>query len=173
MRVLETERLSLRWLCADDAPFVLELMNEPSFIANIGDRGVRTLEQARHYLLNGPVESYARLGHGLYLVELRDRAAPIGMCGLVKREFLPDADVGFAFRPSYWSQGYAFEAAAAVMDYAREVLAMPRVVAIVSPGNGASIRLLRRIGLRFDRMIEAPDAEHRCALFAPVNADGR
>jgi len=146
---------------------MLGLLNEPSFLANIGDRGVRTLEQARHYVLNRAVASYERHGHGLYLVELRAESTPIGLCGLVKREYLADPDIGFAFLPRYWSQGYALEAAAAVMDYARGVLALSRIVAIVSPDNEASIRVLRKIGLEFHRMIDAPDPAHRCALFVP------
>ena len=168
MKILETERLSLRQLRVDDAPFMLGLLNEPSFVQNIGDRGVRTLEGAREYILHGAVASYAQHGYGLYLVELKATAVPIGICGLVKRPYLADADVGFAFLPLYWAQGYALEAAAAVMDYARITLGIERVVAIVSPDNHASCRLLRKIGLEFEAMVDAPDPGHRCALFTPA-----
>ena len=113
MTVLETKRLILRRLCADDAEFILELLNQPSFLRYIGDKGVRNTEDAIRYIQTGPVASYDRFGFGLYLVELKESDVSIGMCGLLKRETLPDVDIGFAFLPGYWSQGYAFEAAAA------------------------------------------------------------
>jgi RimJ/RimL family protein N-acetyltransferase len=167
MKVLDTERLTLRWLTAADAPFMLGLLNEPSFIENIGDRGVRTLEGAGEYIARGAVASYEQNGYGLYLVERKDGGVPVGICGLVKRPFLDDADVGFAFLPQYWSQGYAHESASAVMRLARERLGLGRVVAIVSPGNGPSMRLLRKIGLEYERMIALPESGEECALFVP------
>lgn len=135
-----------------DAPFMLQLLSEPSFIRHIGDRGVRTVQDAREYITNGPKTSYARFGFGLYVVELRLPPAPIGICGLLKRDQLPDPDIGFAFLPAYWSQGYAFEAAAAVRDYARDALDLPRLLAIVNPSNASSIRLLERLGFRYESM---------------------
>ena len=112
MKVLETDRLILRWLSTDDAEFILELLNEPSFLQYIGDKGVRTLEDARNYILNGPVDMYARLGFGLYLTELKERGVPLGICGLLKRDGLEDVDIGFAFLPRFWAKGYAYESAA-------------------------------------------------------------
>lgn len=167
MVVLETERLILRRMTTGDAAFILELLNEPSFVRFIGDRGVRTLEDARRYILEGPVYSYERNGFGLYLVELKDGRAPAGMCGLVKRDALPDADVGFAFLPAYWSKGYALESASAVLAYARDVLGMGRVVAITDPENEASARLLGKMGLRFDRMIRLSAEGPEVRLFTP------
>jgi RimJ/RimL family protein N-acetyltransferase len=167
VNILETERLVLRRLRAEDAPFMLGLLNEPSFVQNIGDRGVRTLEAAREYIRAGAVASYEQHGFGLYLVELKATSVPIGICGLVKRPFLADVDIGFAFLPLYWTQGYAYESAAAVMQYARSSLGIERVVAIASPDNHASGRLLNKLGLRFESMIDAPDAQHRCAFFTP------
>jgi RimJ/RimL family protein N-acetyltransferase len=120
--VLETERLILRQLTIDDAEFICEQVNDPSWLRYIGDKGVRHLDDARQYILNGPVESYERNGFGLYLVGLKASGTPMGMCGLVKRATLPEPDIGFAFRPDYWSKGYAFESAAAVMSYAKEKL---------------------------------------------------
>ena len=122
MIVLETERLILRQLSIDDAEFIFELVNDPSWLRYIGDKGVRHLDDARQYILNRPVESYERNGFGLYLVALKASGTPMGMCGLVKRATLPEPDIGFAFRPDYWSKGYAFESAAAVMSYAKEKL---------------------------------------------------
>jgi RimJ/RimL family protein N-acetyltransferase len=155
MKVLETERLVLRRMSVDDAEFELRLLNEPSFLRFIGDRGVRTLEDARAYILKGPVDMYERLGFGLYLAELKEEGVPIGICGLVKRDFLADVDIGFAFLPEFWGQGYASEAASAVMEYAKGALGLKRIVAITNPDNQSSIRLLEKLGFRFDRMIRA------------------
>jgi len=152
MTLLKTERLILRELTLDDAPFILTLLNEPSFLRFIGDKKVRTLEAARQYILNGPMASYARHGFGLNLVSLNDSQTPIGMCGLLKREELPDPDIGFAFVPDFWGKGFAFESAAAVMNDARERLKLTRVLAIVNPDNDASIKLLERLGLKFERV---------------------
>ena len=169
--VLETERLILRRLSTDDAEFVLKLLNEPSFLRYIGDRGVRNLEDAAQYILNRLVTSYERNGFGLYLVELRESGIPIGISGLVKRDTLPDADIGFAFLPAYWSQGYAFESAAAVMNYAREVLGLNRILAITSPDNEASAKLLGKIGLRFERLIRLSEDAEEVKLFTPEVAE--
>ncbi len=166
MQVLETDRLILRRLAVGDDEFMLELLNEPSFVRNIGDRGVRTLAEARRYISNGPVASYERFGFGMYLVELKETGVSIGICGLLRRESLPDVDIGFAFLPRYWSSGYAFESAAAVMSYARDVLGLKRVVAITDPDNEGSIRVLQRVGLKFDRMIKLSEDDIELKLFA-------
>jgi [ribosomal protein S5]-alanine N-acetyltransferase len=152
MLVLETERLRLRSFTTGDAPFVLTLLNEPSFLHFIGDKNVRTLEDASQYLLNGPMASYEKNGFGILLVELKDANIPIGMCGLIKREELPAPDIGFAFIPDYWGRGFASEAATAVMNDARERLKLNRILAIVNPDNDASIKLLQRLGLSFQRL---------------------
>lgn len=153
MNVLETERLILRRVTPEDAEFFVELLNEESFLRYIGDKGVRTVEDARRYILEGPVRSYERFGFGLYLVERKETGEPIGFCGLLKRDFLEDVDVGYAFLPRFWSKGYAFESASAVMAYGRDVLGLDRIVAVVNPDNAGSIRVLEKIGLRFERMI--------------------
>lgn len=165
MRVLETDRLFLRRLSAADAEFIVDLLNQPSFLRYIGDRGVRTVEDARQFIREGPIASYERFGFGLYRVELQGSAAPVGICGLLKREGLEDVDIGFAFLPQYWSQGYAFEAASAVMDYGLSVLGLERIVAIASPDNDRSFRLLEKLGLRFERMIQLAENEPPIKLF--------
>ena len=165
MTVIETERLLLRQLGTDDAEFILELLNQPSFLRYIGDKEVRSIADAVRYIQTGPVASYERFGFGLYLVELKETGVSIGICGLLKRDSLPDVDVGFAFLPSFWSQGYALESALAVMTYGREVLGLRRIVAITSPDNDASIRLLEKIGLRFERMIKLSEDQSEVRLF--------
>ena len=150
MIVLETERLFLRGLNVADAPFILALLNEPSFLRYIGDKKVRTLADAEQYILNGPVASYERHGFGLCAVELKETHTPIGMCGLLKREELPDPDIGFAFLPDFWSKGFAFEAAAAVMNDARERLQLERILAITNQDNESSIKLLQKLGLQIE-----------------------
>ena len=165
MKVLETDRLILRWLSPDDDAFILELLNEPSFIRFIGDKSVRTIEDARKYILNGPVASYKQFGFGLYAVELKESNVPIGMCGILKRDTLSHPDIGFAFLPAYWNLGYAFESAAAVMDHARNVLGFDRILAITSPDNEASAKLLGKIGLRFEGLIKLSDDAAEVRLF--------
>ncbi|HEY4572475.1 MAG TPA: GNAT family N-acetyltransferase [Thermoanaerobaculia bacterium] len=155
MKVLETDRLVLRRMSVDDADFMLGLLNEPSWLRFIGDRGVRTREDARAYILKGPVDMYDRLGFGMYLTELKEEGVPIGICGLVKRDFLADVDIGFALLPGFWGQGYAYEAASAVMEHGKGALGLKRIVAITNPENQSSIRLLEKLGLKFDRMIRA------------------
>lgn len=166
MSVLVTERLDLRCMTTDDAEFILQLLNDPDFIRFIGDKGVRTIDDACRYILNGPIASYERHGFGLWLVQLRPSSVSVGMCGLLKRETLDDVDIGFAFLPHYRSRGYALEAAAAVMQYGRNVLGLKRIVAIVDPDNAGSIRLLQKIGLTFDRMIRLGDDSTEVSLLA-------
>ena len=149
MQVLETQRLVLREIEPADAPFILELLTDPAFLANIGDRGVSDLPSAANYIETSPRASYARNGYGLWLVESKETGESLGMAGLVRRDTLPDADIGYAFLPRHWSKGYAVEACAAVRDHAMRTLAMPRLLAIVSPGNAASVKVLERIGLTF------------------------
>lgn len=149
---LETERLSLRRLTVDDAPFVAALYNEPSFLENIGDRGVRNVEDARRFLRDGPMAMYARHGFGLWQVSRRADGVGIGMCGLLKRDTLPDVDIGYAFFPQFWGQGYAFEAVSATLRHAARALGLRRVIAVVSRGNTGSIRVLEKAGMRFERM---------------------
>ena len=163
--ILETERLVLQQLRLEDAPFVVELLNEPSFLQYIGDKGVRDAAGARRYLEEGPLASYAAHGFGLWRVDLKADGQPIGMCGLLQRDSLPDPDIGFAFLPRAWGKGYAFEAAAATMEYARGELGIERVVAFTSADNEKSGRLLEKIGLRFEGMIELPGYDGESRLY--------
>lgn len=165
MRVLETERLVLRRFTLADAEFVLRLVNEPAWLRYIGDKHVRSLEDARNYLRTGPLDMYERYGYGMYLVELKDSGVAIGSCGLLKRDILPDPDIGYAFLPEFWGKGYALEAAAAVLQYGHREQRLPRILALTSPDNERSIRILQSCGMHFQRMIEM--AEHdEVKLFA-------
>lgn len=151
--VLRTERLRLRLVDTGDAAFYLELLNDPDFIAHIGDRGLRTLEDAARSIDNGPVAMQRTHGHSLYLVEVPGdggaAGVPVGLSGLIKRETLEDVDIGYAFLPRYRGRGYAFEAARGVVAHAR-ALGIARLAAITTPGNAASIALLLRLGMRFE-----------------------
>jgi ribosomal-protein-alanine N-acetyltransferase len=164
--VLETARLELRRFTLEDAAFILELVNEPSFVRHIGDKGVRNEEDARRYLLGGPLASYERFGFGLYLVERTDDREPIGMCGVLKREALPDPDVGFAFLPRYWSKGYALESVAAVLVDARARHGLTRLLAITSQDNVRSIALLEKVGFRFERMARLSEDADEVRVYA-------
>ena len=166
MNILVTDRLVLRQLTPEDAAFIFELLNEPSFIQNIGDRGIRTLDDARLYIQNGPMKSYEKNGFGLWLVALKDTHEPIGMCGLIKRDGLEDVDIGYALLPQFWSNGYAVESAFAVKEYARNVIGLKRVVAIVDPANQGSIRVLEKIGLHYEKMVRLAADDIALKLFA-------
>jgi len=165
MQVLETERLVIRQLRVEDAEFILKLLNEPGFIQNIGDRGVRTAADAEQYILNGPVASYQQNGFGLWLVALKESGEPLGMCGLIKRDILEDVDIGYAYLHRFWGKGYAYEAALAVLHYGRDVIGLKRLVAITAPENPGSIRVLEKLGLRFVKMINLPGYDEESRFF--------
>lgn len=165
LATLTTGRLRLRPLAFEDDAFILELLNEPSFIEYIGDKRVRTPEDARSYIAQGPQASHSLYGFGLDCVELLSTNQRIGMCGLLKREVLPDPDVGYAFLPEFRSRGYAAEAVRAVLNDARHRLALERIAAVVSNDNAASVRLLERTGFRFERMFEFHDGEPPVRLY--------
>lgn len=165
MTAIETDRLVLRRLNVDDAQFILTLLNEPSFLRYIGDKKVRNVEGARQYILNGPIASYERHGFGLGLVELKESQTPLGICGLIKREELPDPDIGFALLPDFWNKGLAFEAATAVLQDGRQRLNVQRVLAITSLDNDASIKLLERLGFTFQKIITLATTGEQVKLF--------
>lgn len=164
--MIETDRLRIRRMCIDDAQFMLGLLNEPSWLRFIDDRGVRTIADARHYILSGPVEMYERLGYGFYIVELKATSDKLGICGLAKRDFLDDPDIGFAFLPQYCGQGYAYEAALAVLDYAKHEIGLQRVVATTRPDNVISANLLEKLGLRYERMVRHPVGDRELKLYS-------
>jgi RimJ/RimL family protein N-acetyltransferase len=164
-RVLETDRLILRLLVTDDAPFILQLVNDPDWLRYIGDKGVRNLDDARAYIENGPMAMYERVGFGLFCVELKAGGTPIGMCGLIKRDTLPDVDIGFAFLPQFRAHGYGREAARATLDYGRDVVGLKRIIAITSPDNDASGRLLEATGLRFERSFDISPEDRSVRLY--------
>ena len=148
MEIVRTERLRLRTATPDDTVFYHALVNDPAFIEHIGDRGIRTLDDARQALLAGPVAMQEERGHSLYVVELSECGSPIGMCGLIKRDTLDEIDIGYAYLPDWRGQGYAYEAARAVLAYA-PTIGIRKLVAIVSPNNQASNGLLRKLGMAF------------------------
>ena len=166
MKVLETERLVLRRLTAEDAAFILELLNDPAWIRLIGDRGVRTLEAAREYISNNLLAMYERHGFGLYLTELKGEGVPVGICGLIKRDSLEDVDVGFAFLPGFRGRGYGYESAAAVLEYGRRAFGLKRIVDITSPDNELSARLLEKLGFNFERTVRLSGDDEEVCLFA-------
>ncbi len=165
MTVLETERLYLRPLSFDEAPFILRLLNEPSFLENIGDKQVRTLDDANAYLMTGPMNSHEKYGFGLDCVELKKSGKPIGICGVLKRPTLEDVDIGYAFLPEFWSKGYAREAVSAVLADTKEKFNWPRIAAIVNTDNKKSIRLLEGLGFRYKKMLCLPQENKKVKLY--------
>lgn len=165
MQVVETRRLVLSRLVLEDAAFILELVNEPGWLRFIGDRNVHNLEDARGYIEKGPQDMYARLGFGLYRVDLKD-GTPIGMCGLLKRDTLPDADIGFAFLERFQGQGYAREAAQATLAHAQSAHGLKRILAITSPDNASSIRLLEKLGFQYQETMQMGGPSKDTKVFA-------
>ena len=165
MRVLETERLVLRRLTLDDAEFIFRLVNEPAWLRYIGDKHVRNLDDARTYLRTGPLDMYERFGFGMFLCQLKSTGEPVGSCGLLKRDTLPDPDIGYAFLPEHWGKGYALEAASAVLKYGHREHRLPRILAITSPDNERSIQVLQKCGMHFQRVIEIAEKD-QVKLFA-------
>ena len=165
-KIVETERLILREMdAAADAAFLLELLNEPAFIRYVADRGVRTTEDASAYIKEKILPSYAKFGFGFYVVELKKNSEPVGICGLVKRDFLADVDIGFSTAARHWGRGFAYEAASALMAHARRVHGLSRIAGIAHPENIASTSLLQKLGLRFERMISVPGCGPENKLF--------
>ena len=163
--VIETDRLILRKFILEDASFMLELLNTPTWLQFIGDRGVHTLEDAQNYLLNGSIKSYKKYGFGFYAVVIKESNEPIGMCGLVKRDYLEDIDIGFAFLPQFMGKGYGFEVASATLNYAQNILKLAKIVAIVNPENSVSIGLIKKIGLQYEKMITLYPENKELMLF--------
>ena len=166
MKILETERTIIREIVETDAEFILDLLNQPTFIKYIGNRRVNTLADAREVIENRYRQSYRDFGFGLFIVELKENNAPIGFCGFVKRDFLSDADIGFAFLPQFEKKGYAFESAAAMMKYGKDVLNLKHVLAITTKDNENSQKLLAKINFKFERLIKVPNETKKLKLFS-------
>ena len=165
MTILETERLRLREIVIEDAEFIHGLLNEPSYLKYIGDKGVRTVEDAEQFIENVARKSYRDNGFGHYIVELKDNGTPIGTCGYVKRDELDNPDIGFAFLPQFGKQGYALESAKAVLSYGFDSLGLKNISAITTQDNENSGKLLAKLGLEFDRLIEMPSGGEKLKLF--------
>lgn len=156
MKVLETDRLVLSEATVADAPFILTLVNDAEWLTFLDNRGITTLAEAELYVLNTLCRGYLEWGFGLYLVTLKGSMVPIGVCGLLKREYLEFADIGFGFLSDYCGMGYAGESAKGVMAYGKNTLGLKTILAIVDPHHQKSIKLLHKIGLRFSRSITSP-----------------
>ncbi|MGL4447565.1 MAG: GNAT family N-acetyltransferase [Shewanella sp.] len=165
MQIARTSRLILRQLSLEDAAFILVLLNSQGFVENIGDKGVRTLKDAKAYLQQGPLQSYVEHGFGLYAVVLAENGFSIGICGLLKRSTLDAVDLGYAFLPQYWGNGYAFEAAKAALEQGH-ALGIERIVALVSSDNLASKALLNKLGLTFEKVVQLEPSAPVVELFS-------
>lgn len=166
MTITETPRLIIRKLNTNDAAFILTLTNEPSFIANIGDKGIRDLAAAERFIRVGVWTNQPRPGYGQFGVALKQSGELIGICGLLFRQNLGLTDIGYALLPSYWGQGYAFEAAEAVLAYGRSTLGLTQIVGLTSKDNIASIRLLQKLGMVFERTVTLSAANPETALYS-------
>ena len=171
MLILETERLRLRWFTDADADFLRALLNDPGWLANIGERNVRTRRQARAWIATRHTATYGRLGFGFWGVERRSDGCLLGMCGLIKRDTLMEADVGYALMPEFRGLGYAREAAAACVRYAQDVLGLAEVWGITGPDNAASAAVLQQIGLEDAGVTRLVGEERETWLFKSPRRD--
>lgn len=166
MQIVSTPRLRLEPFTLADRAFIVELLNEEDFLRFIGDKGVRSLSDAERYLQEGPLGSYARHGHGLWRVALKESGEVVGMCGLIRRDYLDAPDIGFAFLHRYRGRGFGHEAGAATIAYGRTVLGMARILGVTLPDNTASIALLKKLGLREEGRLAAPNEGRTLLVFS-------
>lgn len=168
-KIAETERLRIRKFTADDTAFIFQLLNTPGWLKFIGDRNIKSEEDARLYLVNGPLFSYHRFGFGPYLVELKDSAEPIGMCSLIKRDSLPDVDLGFAFLQAHMGKGYGTEVSLAMIAHARNDFGIKKLVAITSTTNLPSTNLLKKLGFSCEGTIVLPGETEELLFFTHLS----
>jgi ribosomal-protein-alanine N-acetyltransferase len=163
--MLKTSRLTLSQLTLSDYPFIIVLLNTPGWLQFIGDRNVHNEEQAKAYLTNGPIKSYNEFGFGLMKVSLTGTNQPMGLCGLLKREALPHPDLGFAFLPQFNGQGFALEAATAIVQHVRNELGVQTILAIVQPDNTRSIQLLEKLKFQYERDFSFPGSTENLSVY--------
>ena len=158
-KIITTERLYLREADLDDAEFIFELLNSKGWLENIGDREIRTLEDAQKYIVNRLLPDYGKDNIAMFVMEKKDDGTPIGTCGLIKRPELEDVDIGFAMLEKFGKKGYAYEAASATLKMAFEEIKIKRIVGVTTLKNKDSQRLLEKIGLSFEKMIPFDNEE--------------
>lgn len=166
MPLLTTERLVIKKITLEDASFILELMNDKDWILNIGDRNVKTVDEAKAYIELTFLKTYQESKFGFYGVSLKTTGKMIGTVGLIDRDGLDNVDIGYGLLPAYRGKGYAFEAAEAMHSYGHNTLLLDKIVAIVNPGNLDSIKLIQKLGLSFEKMVRLPDEEKDIKLFS-------
>jgi RimJ/RimL family protein N-acetyltransferase len=164
--IVETKRLLLRKITIEDAAFVLRLVNEPSFVSNIGDKGLKNLNDAERFILKGYWTNQEHSGYGMFLVELKGEGDSIGGCGLLYRKVLDVTDIGFAFLPEYWNRGFAYEAAAAILKYGHTTLEIKKIVGLTSADNLGSIKLLKKLGMDFEKTVKMSDDDPETFLYS-------
>jgi len=164
--IVETKRLRIREITVEDAQFVLRLVNEPSFVSNIGDKGLRSLDDAKRFILEGYWTNQERSGYGMFLVELKGGGHSIGGCGLLYRKVLDVTDIGFAFLPEYWNRGFAYEAAEAILDYGHSTLGVNKIVGLTSADNLGSINLLKKLGMDYEKTVKMSDDDPGTVLYS-------
>lgn len=171
--MLQTPRLVIEPVRLEDQEFIFKLLNSPNWLRYIGDRGIRTIEDAVYYIEDSLIKSYHENGYGLYKTSLKDENRPIGLCGYLQREYLPSVDIGFAVLPEFEGKGYTYEAARAVLAYGRAQLGFSTVLGITSPDNRASQHLLKKLGLQLIDQREATAHQKELLVFSDSQADNK
>lgn len=166
--VLESERLYLEEFTINDASFFHELVNDPDWIKYIGDRNIKSIKDAEDYLTNKIIPSYQEFGFGFYIVRIKESKLPIGMCGLIKRQWMNYVDIGYAFLSEFRGKGYAIESSFATKKYAKEQLGIHQLAAITDVNNERSGNLLKKLGFEYNRLITYPGEESKCRLYLEV-----
>lgn len=170
---LETARLQLNWLTENDADLMLAIWNDPDFIRFVGDRGVRTLDEAREAMEAGVLKLYRDFGYGPYRMSLHNSDVPMGICGLFKRDNLEYPDIGYGLLPAFCASGYAYEAAQAVADHARDHMKLAELCAIVTPQNTRSVHLLEKLGMCAGESIRMPGDDEDVVVYSIKLEDQR
>jgi len=167
MVIAETDRLLLSKITIDDAPFILELVNTPDWIKYIGDRNIKTVEQAETHIKNNQLKCYETHGFGYYKLQVKaENLKTIGTSGLLRRDNLEHVDIGFSFIPDYHGKGYGFEAASEIMKLAKDKFNIKTLCAITLPINQPSINLLEKLGLSYQKTVKPFEDDEELLLFA-------
>ncbi|WP_096189620.1 GNAT family N-acetyltransferase [Evansella halocellulosilytica] len=150
MKVIETERLTLRKMTLGDEEHLMEIFSDP--VAMQYYRSTKTNDEARKWI-HWNLDNYEKSGVGLWICELKDDGTFVGQCGIVPQtvDGQNEMEIGYLFARKYWGKGYATEAANASKEYGQNELNQSRLISMIYIENKPSIRVAKRIGMAFEK----------------------